>query len=327
MAATIKDIARLAGVSPSTVSRVLSNQVEFYSEKTAKKVKKAATKLGYRRNVGAVELVTRKSNVIAVIVSSVQTNFSDQIIQGIQDEAAKKSLSVIINYAGGSDAELQRRAIETVIERAVRAILLVAIDLNPQNDDLLTTANIPYLFLSMRFSDRLFPFITSDDFQIGYQGTQYLINKGHRQIGLAATDLESLIGQMRVAGYRKAMTENQLPIDPHWIDDGEFTYEDGARAMRSYAKMAVTAAVASSDLAAIGMLNQAADLKIKVPSDFAIVSVDGTNLCSIVRPKLTSVTQSFYQMGATGLQTLLSPRLKQFKSSYTPIQIDERQSS
>ncbi len=84
MAATIKDIAKISGVSPATVSRVLSNQREFYSEKTAKKVREAAKKLGYQRNTSAVELVTRKSKVIAVLVSSTQTNFSNEILNGIQ---------------------------------------------------------------------------------------------------------------------------------------------------------------------------------------------------------------------------------------------------
>lgn len=85
---------------PATVSRVLSNQREFYSEKTAKKVREAAKKLGYQRNTSAVELVTRKSKVIAVLVSSTQTNFSNEILNGIQQEAQAHNLSVMIIFAG-----------------------------------------------------------------------------------------------------------------------------------------------------------------------------------------------------------------------------------
>ncbi len=326
MAATIKDIARLAGVSPATVSRVLSNQKDFYSEKTAKRVREAAQKLGYQRNVSAVELVTRKSNVIAVIVSSVETNFSDQIISGIQTEAAKHQLNVIILYVGGSDKALQRQAIETVIERAVRAILLVAIDLNPENDALLVGSKIPYMFISMCFTDRPFPFITSDDYQIGYQATQYLIQKGHHKIGLAATDLNALVGQMRLQGYQQALADAQLPRDEQWVTNGQFTYEDGVSAMNHYAKIGVTAAVASSDMAAIGLLNRAADLNIRVPEAFGIISTDGTNLCRIVRPQITSVTQSFYQMGLEGLAAVIEDSWKTFGAQMLPIKVVERES-
>lgn len=117
MAVTIKDIAKQAGVSPATVSRVLSGQAAFYSEKTAKKVKKIAKKLGYQKNTAAVELVTRRSKVIAVIVSSTKTNFSDQIIDGIQQEAGEHDLNVIILYVGEKDPQMEQKALETVIER------------------------------------------------------------------------------------------------------------------------------------------------------------------------------------------------------------------
>lgn len=164
MAVTIKDIAKQAGVSTATVSRVLSGQTAFYSEKTAKKVKKTAKKLGYQKNTAAVELVTRRSKVIAVILSSTKSNFSDQIINGIQQEARRHDLNVIIVFAGENDSQMERKALETVIERSVMGILLVAVNLNPANEDLLLNANIPFLFLSITIKNRGLPFITSDDF-------------------------------------------------------------------------------------------------------------------------------------------------------------------
>ncbi|KAL3947174.1 LacI family DNA-binding transcriptional regulator [Lentilactobacillus hilgardii] len=328
MGTTIKDIAKLAGVSPATVSRVLSGQTDFYSEKTAKKVKQAVKKLGYQKNTSAVELVTQKSHVLAVIISTIQTNAADQIIDGIQETAMKNGLDVIILYAGEKNLDLQRRALETVIERAVMGILLVAIDLNTKNDALLRSANIPFLFLSIGFLKGRFPFISSDDFQVGYQATKYLMDKGHTKIGFAAADPETVIGQLRLAGYWKALSSNHVTPKLDWVYDGEFTYDDGISAMSYYEQHTdLTAAVASSDLAAIGMLNQAQKFGIRVPNDFAVISIDGTFLCTIMRPQITSVTQSFREMGVKGVETLLSQSIKQFKSLYTPIKITERQSS
>lgn len=327
MAATIKDIARISGVSPATVSRVLSNQKIFYSEKTAKKVRKVAKKLGYQRNKNAVELVTRRSNVIAVLVSSTETNFSDQILKGIQQQALARGLSVMIIFAGEGDAAIQAKAIQTVIERSVMGILLVAIDLDPANECLLESANIPFLFISMTLKNSEFPFISSNDFDIGYQATKYLINKGHRKIGFIATDLHSFIGNLRYEGYRDAMRDNQLEFNEDWVRHGHFTYSDGVNAMKHYGKdTELTAMIASSDLAGIGILNQAMSYGMKVPDRLAILVVDGTYLCDIVRPKLTSLTQSFFEMGAKGMDMLVSESFKDFYSMYTPIKITERES-
>lgn len=327
MAATIKDIARISGVSPATVSRVLSNQKEFYSEKTAKKVREAAKKLGYQRNTNAVELVTRRSRVIAVLVSSTQTNFSDQILKGIQQQAQVHDLSVMIIFAGENDPKMQAKAIRTVIERSVMGILLVAVDLDPTNDDLLESANIPFIFVSMTLKNSNFPFISSNDFDIGYQAAKYLIGKGHKEIGFAATDLHSFVGNLRYEGYWDAMRDNHLPFKNDWICDGHFTYDDGINAMKHYGKdTELTAVIASSDLTGIGILNQATNYGLKVPDRLAILTIDGTQLCDIVRPQLSSVTQSFFEMGVKGLDMLVSESIKDFYSLYTQIKIVERQS-
>ncbi len=319
MAVTIKDIAKQAGVSTATVSRVLSGQTAFYSEKTAKKVKKTAKKLGYQKNTAAVELVTRRSKVIAVILSSTKSNFSDQIINGIQQEARRHDLNVIIVFAGENDSQMERKALETVIERSVMGILLVAVNLNPANEDLLLNANIPFLFLSITIKNRGLPFITSDDFQIGYQATKYLIDKGHSKIGFAAADLDSVTGQLRLDGYRHALADNGLPLNSGWVLGGDFAYEDGVNAMKQYGREPeVTAVIASSDLAAIGVMNQARDYGLKIPADLAVMSIDGTKLCGIVRPQLTSVTQEFLEMGVRGMQQIISPLAKAAKSSFTP---------
>lgn len=327
MAVTIKDIAKQAGVSTATVSRVLSDQTAFYSEKTAKKVKKTAKKLGYQKNTAAVELVTRRSKVIAVILSSTKSNFSDQIINGIQQEARRHDLNVIIVFAGENDSQMERKALETVIERSVMGILLVAVNLNPANEDLLLNANIPFLFLSITIKNRGLPFITSDDFQIGYQATKYLIDKDHSKIGFAAADLDSVTGQLRLDGYRHALADNGLPLNSGWVLGGDFAYEDGVNAMKQYGREPeVTAVIASSDLAAIGVMNQARDYGLKIPADLAVMSIDGTKLCGIVRPQLTSVTQEFLEMGVRGMQQIISPPAKAAKSSFTPFKIIPRQS-
>lgn len=327
MAATIKDVAEAAGVSAATVSRVLTNKEGFYSESTAQRVRKIATSLGYEKNTSAVELVTKKSQVIGVIISSTRTNFSEKIIEGIQHEAIKHNLSVIMLYAGQNSPKLQERALRTLIERAVKGILVVAIQLTEENLALLQGAQIPYRFLSTAYNSDRLPSIASNDYQIGYQATRYLIKRGHQKIGFVAMDTTGYIGQQRVAGYQAAMAEANLPTKDEWVKVGMYTYDDGVQAMKSFGEQPdVTAIIGASDLAAIGVLNQAAQFHIKVPDQLALMSIDGTYLAQIVRPQLTTVTQGFYDMGILGTRMLLDPK-KQTTSQFTPIKIETRQST
>lgn len=324
---TIKDIAKAAGVSPGTVSRVLANKAEFFSAKTARKVRSVAQELGYRKNTAAAELVTRQSHDLAVIVNTTKTNFANHIIEGIQETAFPAGLNVIMLYAGDTNSEQQRRALNTVIERSVRGILLLSLELDPENLTLLQSTQIPYCFLSISFQGPQSPFITSDDWQVGYQATKYLLAQGHRQIGLAAVDTQtSITGKLRVAGYQQALREAGVASTPHWIHPGDYSYAAGQAAMQSYGRQPeVSAVLAGSDMAAIGVMNQARMQGLTVPSDLSVMSIDGTELCDIVQPQITSLTQSFYDMGVAGVQHLLAKDTPTVQT-YTPIQVIERDS-
>ncbi len=326
--ATIKDIAKLARVSTATVSRVLADKTSFYTEETAIKVRRAAEELGYQKNTAAMELVTKKSNVIAVIVESTKSNFSNQIITGIQTIAYKQNLNVIILYAGINSSELQRKSLQTVIERSVMGILLLAINLSFDNLNLLKKSRIPFFFLAVSFQKGTIPFISSDDFQIGYQATKYLISQGHKKIGFAGADSDiSYTGKLRLQGYQQALRENNLPSDKNWIKLGNYSYEAGLQAMKDYGKKnAITAIIANSDLVAIGIINQAATFGLSIPSNISVISVDGTDFCSIFRPQITSVSQSFYEMGVLGTEYLLNQRDNSVEKRFTPIEIKQRDS-
>lgn len=328
MSVTIKDVAAAAGVSIATVSRVLAHKDQFYSPATAEKIMTVARDLGYQKNSAAVELVTQKSQVLGVVVSSTQTNFADQIIAGIQDTAFARDLSVIILYAGVNDDRLQQKAIQTVIERSVRGILILALELNDANRQLLDQTPIPHVFLSTTSGSEQDAFVASDDFKIGQQATEYLINKGHTRIGLAAVEATSHVGQKRLAGYRTAMANHQLPIESEWIQAGHFTYADGLAAMRQWGPTpSIDAVVAMSDLAAVGVLNQATDFHLNIPNQLAIVSIDGTDLVKWVRPQLTSITQAFYDMGVAGVNLLMDTDTQPTAAQLLPFKLEERASS
>lgn len=330
MSATIKDIAHKVGVAPSTVSRVLSNKTKYYNSLTAEKVKRAAEELGYKKNQAAVELVKRESNVIAAVVSSVKTNFAGEIIDGIQAEASKHGYDLIVVYAGSADSEEQKKALLTVIERPVMGILLLSIALEEDNLKLLKESQIPYCFLSMAFDDKR-PFISSDDEEIGYKATKLLIEKGHRKIGLAGLDKFPYTGRLRMQGYTKALQEAGIVPQENWVQTGDYSYSSGEKAMDRYGKDTdLTAIVAVSDMVAIGLLNEARILGLQVPEDISIVSIDGTEMCRIVQPQLTSVSQNFFEMGKDGVQRIEAIKKHQNIENVQKIvstSVEERQST
>ncbi|MCI1217947.1 MAG: LacI family DNA-binding transcriptional regulator [Bifidobacterium crudilactis] len=308
MDATIKDIAQATGFSIATVSRVLANKEGFFSKSTAAKVNKAAKELGYQKNMAALELVTRRSDVIAVIINSTKTNFADAIIEGIQQRAAELGNTIIILYTRDRDEAVQRKAITTALERPVAGILLLSVDIAPDNVALLKSSNTPFYFVSIAFRDASLPCICSDDRAIGYMAAHYLLEHGHTRIGLAGLDLNnSYTGLLRLAGYRKAMEEAGAEVAEEWIHSGDFSYESGVDAMDSYHGMSerLSAVIAGSDLVAIGLLNRARHYGVDVPQNLSIVSIDGTSLCDYVQPPLSSVTQDFYRMGYISLGRLL----------------------
>ncbi|KRM07091.1 MAG: LacI family DNA-binding transcriptional regulator [Liquorilactobacillus ghanensis] len=325
MSVTIKDIAKKTGFSVATVSRVLSNKTGFFSQETANAVHKAAVELGYKKNMAATELVTQTSNVIAVIVNSTKTNFSNQIITGIQKKAAEMSKRVIILYAGDHDQVAQKIALTTALERPILGILLVSVDLYPKNLLLLKSAHIPFFFISISFKDTGLNYITSDDYQIGYTATKYLINHGHRKIGLAGLGIDPSdhTGNLRFNGYQQALTENNIAFQHDWLQIGDYSYESGLTAMKSYSQTNVTAVITASDLVGIGILNQCTKLGLNVPNDLSIITIDGTNLCQLVQPPLTSITQNFFQMGYLGTNYLIAGSKK---NAYTNVQLCQRSS-
>ncbi|KRM96734.1 transcriptional regulator [Liquorilactobacillus aquaticus DSM 21051] len=324
MGVTIKDIAKETGFSVATVSRVLSNKVGFFSQETAAIVNAAALKLGYKKNMAATELVTQKSSIIAVIINSTKTNFSDPIIEGIQQKANEADKRVIILYAGDHDFRSQQRALTTALERPLMGILLLSVDLFADNLQLLKTANVPFRFISISFQDPDLKYVASDDWQIGYLATKYLLKKGHRKIGLAGVDIESSAhtGKLRLAGYQRALIENNITPQKDWIQTGNYSYKAGLNAMKNYGQQKnVSAIITGSDLVGIGLLNQAAKMNISIPNDLSLITIDGTYLCRIVQPQLTSITQNFYSMGYLGAEYLIS---NQRQNAFTDIQISER---
>lgn len=321
MKPTIKDIAAQTGLSIATVSRVLGHKHGNYSQKTHDKVLAAAQELGYRKNSAAVELVKKHADVLAVIINATPTNFSTAIIDGIQQRAGELGQQVIILYAGNRDTALQHQAITTALERPLAGILLVAIEPDEEDRQLLQASQTPFCFVSLNLDDPTIKSVSSDNRQLAYRATTYLIDHGHTHIGLAGID-NFHTGSQRLAGYQQALADHQLPQDPSWVQPGDYSYQAGQNVLPAYLALGVTAIVAASDMVAAGLLTAAKQHHLVLPDQLSLISIDGTIICDLTTPALTSMTQDFRTIGQQSVNRLLG----QPTQAISPVVLVERDS-
>ena len=326
MTATIKDVANLAGVSTAAVSRVLAQKKGTYSQQAAKKDLTAAKQLGYVKNDAAAELVSKSSKRIAVILNNTLTNFWTDVIKGIYDAAMEAGYQIFILYAGDKNLPQFHNALDVALERPLAGILMISTSIDQAAKDRLLASGIPFRLVSIYDEKKPLycdlPYTSSNNVEIATLATQYLIDHGHERIGLVGID-HSNTGQQRLFGFEQEMIKHQLPIEPSWVHYGDYTYPTGQNSLTALIDDQLTAVITASDMIAVGMIQQANVLEIFLPDQLSIISIDGTYLCDITTPTITSVTQNFYQMG----QRAVTGLLEELPAEFIPVQITERQSA
>ncbi|WP_295746428.1 LacI family DNA-binding transcriptional regulator [uncultured Limosilactobacillus sp.] len=322
MKATIKDVAKAANVSTATVSRVLANKKGTYREKTARAVRQAAERLGYRRNISAAQLAAQETTTIAVIINDTKTNFWQEVLDGIQDAMDDYQRDSIILYAGNNDPAKLTAAINAALARQVAGILLVAAKVNDEQLTLLDQCGLPYRFVSI-YGEENQPgrFTSSNNIEIGQLATRYLVDHGHQRIGLVGID-KSTTGQQRLLGYQKVMSAANLVVEPDWVQYGDYSFLNGQQLFPAIRRLQLTAVITASDMTAAGIIKAARQAGMNLPTDLSVISIDGTFVCDITAPQLTSVSQNFRLMGQQSVADLLNNAA----SSFVPVKIVERES-
>ena len=322
MKPTIKNIAKAAGVSTATVSRALANKDKLIRPATGARIRKIAREMGYHKNVAASRLASSMTKTIAVIVNYTQTDFWKEILDGILQRAHQLDYQVIIFSTGENDPARLTQTVNEALEHQANGILLISGKIEPQQVAILSRAHTPYRLVSIY--DRAHPecrFVSSDNIAIGELATNYLLQNGHRRIGLVGID-HSSTGQQRLFGYQKAMTAAGLTIDPGWVHYGNYSYQSGYQLFKQVQGRGLSAIVAGSDMVAADLIKAAQQAGVKVPQQLSIVGIDGSLASEIISPELTTIGQDFLQMGSTSVDNLL----KNQESSFIPIRLIERAS-
>ncbi|MFH4593050.1 substrate-binding domain-containing protein [Vibrio alginolyticus] len=305
--ATMKDIAKLAGVSTSTVSHVI-NKTRFVSEEISERVNNAAKELNYYApSALARSLKVNRTKTIGMLVTTSTNPFFGEVVKGVERSCYQKGYSLILCNTEG-DNERMRQSINTLLQKRVDGLILMCSSLEGERIDVFERyPDIPVVV--MDWGPMLF---TSDKIQDnslrgGYLAAKYLIDCGHIEIGCITGPLIKHQAQMRYEGYKRAMNEAGLEFNANWIIESDFECEGGYQAFKKMAQRGAlpSSIFVSNDMMAMGVINAANELGIKVPDDLSIIGYDDIHIAKFMSPSLTTIHQPKYRLGQAAVETLV----------------------
>lgn len=305
MAASLTDVAKSAGVSIATASRILNGVDYPVADKTRRKVLEAAQVLSYRPNLIARSLRKDQTYTIGIIVENILSPFVPAIIRGIEERLNQNSYFSII-FDSNWDPVAEVEAIKHLGMRQIDGIIIVESFLY-SSDDVYALVNRPHVFVHRLF-DSLSPnSIAADDREGARRAVNHLIQLGHRRIAFinGAKDWDAATN--RLAGYQEALATAQLAFDPTLVHQGDWQVQAGYTAAQHLLALAErpTAVFAANDLMALGVVYAAQEAGLTVPANLAIVGYDDRDLAGFVRPGLTTIRMPCEQMGHVAAESLL----------------------
>ncbi len=305
MAASIKDVAREAGVSIATVSRVL-NDVDVVNEETKKKVLEAINKLGYRPNIVARSLKTQKTRTIGIIIPDISSQFYPEIVRGAEDVANIYNYNIMLCNTD-LDPEKEMEYLRVLREKMVDGVLYMSTSLESNILELINELQFPVVLVETASKAADIPSVSIDNEKAGFDGVDYLIKKGDKRIAYIGTheDAENA-SALRYIGYKKALEDNSIGLNEDIVCFGGLKAQDGYEAIANILqKENIDAVFCASDEIAMGAINALRDKGINVPGDVDVIGFDDIYSASIFYPKLTTVAQPMYDMGSVGMRMLI----------------------
>jgi len=328
--ATIHDVAKLAGVAPITVSRVINNS-GYVSDKTREKVQAAISELGYVPNILARSLRSKRTNTIALVFTDITNPFFTIMARGVEDTASFAGFNVIICNTDESQ-EKEDNYILLLLQKQVDGILLVPAGSNTKSIKVIHEQDTPLVILDRRVSSSNVDIVRGDSEGGAYQLTKYLIDLGHRRIAIISGPCNVSTAEDRLLGYKRAMEEFGLKenIISYYGSFSQTSGNDLTRKVFSQSPQP-TALFTANNLMAIGALQALQDIGLKVPEDVALVSFDDIPENLTAFPFMTVVKQPSYEMGRRATELLISRIKKDSDDDYQdivfPVEFLERTSS
>ncbi|MFJ8441327.1 LacI family DNA-binding transcriptional regulator [Kitasatospora griseola] len=287
-APTLSEIARAAGVSAPTVSKVLHGRADV-APATRAKVEEILRRTGYRRR----RTTAPPSRLLDLVSHQLDSAWAVEVIRGVENVARDEGLSIVLSESAGRLTPSQTW-VDGVLARRPAEVVLVLSDLDAAQRDQLTGRDIPFVVLDPAGdpADGV-PAVGTGNWQGGLAATRHLLDLGHRRIAVISGPSGMMCSRARVDGYRTALETARLPVDPELIHEGDFHHEAGYAAARALLTRddRPTAIFAGNDLQALGVYEAARELGLRVPQDLSVVGFDDLPPARWVGPPLTTVRQ------------------------------------
>lgn len=319
MAVTIKDVAKLANVSISTVSRVINGSKPVSTE-IAQRVQEIIDETGYVPNPVARSLVMKKSRLIGAIVPDIATFYIGEILNAMEEIAKTYEYDILLfNSYGDVDREIEM--IKKMISKQVEGIVLMSHFPDERHYKILKDNNMPAVLINRKIESSNALSVVIDHKAATKIATQHLLDFGHSRIALIRCDAsEETFGNDQFLGYKDALAEKGIAYDPELVLEGNFKAESAYKEVSQLLENGVlpTGIVATTDDMAIGVINAIIDYGYRVPQDVSVVAFQNTRIASLFRPKLTTLAQPVYDMGAIALRLLIK-KIQGTETSEEPV--------
>ncbi len=302
---TIREVARLAGVAPITVSRVINN-AGYISAETRRKVEFAVAQLGYVPNTLSQSLRWKQTGMLALVLTDITNPFWTTVARGVEDAASEAGYHVILCNTDESP-DKQESYLNALFQKRVDGILLVpALD---AMDDIKRASQlrVPLVVLDRRLSQPLTDSVRCDSEDGAYRLTRLLLERGHRQVAILTGSPYTATAADRLDGYRRALREAGINESGERVLYGAFTLESGIEMARQVlvTDPRPTAIFAANNFIALGLLKTLFAAGLRVPEDISVVGFDDLPASLLIDPILTVAAQPAYEMGAQATKLLI----------------------
>lgn len=328
---TIYDVAREANVSMVTVSRVVNGNPNV-KPTTRKKVLEAIERLGYRPNAVARGLASKKTTTVGVVIPDVSSTFYSELARGIEDIATMYKYNIILSNSD-QNKEKELHLLNTLLGKQVDGIVFMSGNITEEHVEEFKRSPVPIVLASTFDENNELPSVNINYEQAAYDAVKFLIDKGHKHIAYVSGPMEEPVNKVKkLKGYIRALEEAGIKYDEQFVVEGDYSYESGIEAFDKVLELSPkpTAIFVGTDEMALGVIHAAQDKGYEIPKDFDVIGFDNTRLATMVRPRLTTVVQPSYDIGAVAMRLLTKLMNKEEVDNHIvelPHRIEIRQST
>lgn len=304
--ATIKDVARIAGVSTTTVSHVI-NKTRFVAEATQEKVMAAVKELNYAPSAVARSLKCNTTSTIGMLVTQSTNPFFAEVVDGVESYCYRKGYTLILCNTGGR-ADKQRDYIRMLAGKRVDGLLVMCSDLDADLQEMLDGhPDIPKVVMDWGPESSQADKIIDNSEEGGYLATRYLMDQGHKDIACLSGHFEKVACKERIAGCKRALAEDGLTLPEEWLLEGNFECDTAVIAADKILAMdkKPTAVFCFNDIMALGLMSRLQEKGMKVPEDISVIGYDNIDISPYFSPPLTTVHQPKRRLGKNAVEILL----------------------